>query len=48
MHDKNTLSSKIKRYFYFGGPKKEVTNFDMIFSIIIVIVILAIGIILFL
>jgi hypothetical protein len=37
------LSKKLKRYFWRGGPKREVTSFDMGFSIIIVLAVLAIS-----
>jgi hypothetical protein len=37
------LSRKLKRYFEWGGPKREVTNFDMGLTIIIVIALFAIA-----
>lgn len=37
------LSKKLKSYFERGGPKREVTNFDMGLSIIVVLVVLVIA-----
>jgi hypothetical protein len=39
----NSFSEKLKRYFTRGGPKREVTNFDMGLSVILVLAILAIA-----
>lgn len=42
MKKSDDFSKKLKRYFEWGGPKREVTNFDMGLTIIIVIALLAI------
>jgi len=40
------LSKKLKGYFERGGPKREVTNFDMGLSIIVILAVLVIAVIL--
>jgi hypothetical protein len=43
----NDFSEKLFRYFEWGGPKKEVPNFDIGLSLLIVFVIISIGFVLF-
>ncbi len=43
----NSFSEKLKRYFAWGGHKKEVTGFDMGLTVVIVLVILALAVALF-